>query len=525
MSRHEIEVAPVALSAVWWSAVFDPASVITHQFEGLRVIAALIVSGIAFTMILLWLHPIWRASVRQHADDTMNACTAIGLCGLAGLLYGPRLGLRVDAPDVRLVRLGQAKRCMGAQWGVGHGAGRGRRVTVALGVITLLWSASAAKAQVPTPTIDFGQPPTEWGGSGVGTWSRSTRYQETGRIGYLAARPGGDNSVFQQPEMIVSEAGLWVEHSADHYLEGFGNRVTSGASCEAMDDGTPVIPLAKVYDGEFHGYPATAVTFTCRYPSYAWRAVDQNYDSWSGSATSWHRITCFETTPGGPCATVWEAIEAHVSAPAALGENVERPVVDALVDEMDAWKARWTISMPGGRAGGVDLPAPAVTSTQPVPEPTLARKPISVNWQVIIGGIGAVAVAAAGLASRARRKPPTQEKEEQKEPETAGYVLQLSHNRLALRAGKPAQLLVAVWRVDSMGQYTLAADARISLITPRGVAVLPAEGLGRVACRIEQQNPDIDGDQRLTIEAQAGGESYASEVTLTLEAEYQVEFF
>ena len=148
-----------------------------------------------------------------------------------------------------------------------------------------------------------------------------------------------------------------------------------------------------------------------------------------------------------------------------------------------------------------------------------------VNWQVIIGGIGAVAVAAAGLASRARRKPPTQEKEEQKEPKTAGYILQLSHNRLALRAGKPAQLLVAVWRVDSMGQYTLAADARISLITPRGVAVLPAEGLGRVACRIEQQNPDIDGDQRLTIEAQAGGESYASEVTLTLEAEYQVEFF
>jgi hypothetical protein len=148
-----------------------------------------------------------------------------------------------------------------------------------------------------------------------------------------------------------------------------------------------------------------------------------------------------------------------------------------------------------------------------------------VTWQIIIGGIGALAVAAAGLATRARRKPPTQAKEEQKEPETAGYILQLSHNRLALRAGKPAQLQVAVWRVDSMGQYTLAADARIRLIAPRGVAVLPAEGLGRVASRIEQQNPDIDGDQRLTIEARAGGESYGSEVILTLAAEYQVEFF
>ncbi|NCA89659.1 MAG: hypothetical protein EOM92_12330 [Gammaproteobacteria bacterium] len=394
-------------------------------------------------------------------------------------------------------------------------------------VITLLLVASVAHAQAPTPTIDYGQPPAEWGGSGVGHWSRSTRYQETGRIGYLAARPSGDNSVFQEPETIVSDAGLGVEYSSDQYLAGFGNRLTSGMSCEAMDDGTSVPPQVDVYDGEFHGYPATTVTATCRYPSYAWRGIGNNFDSWSGSATSWKRITCFETTPGGPCTIVWESIGAHISAPAALGENVERPVVDTLATEMDTWKARWTISVPVGSAGGVDLPAPAVVTSQPDPGPRPPARDDDISWEIVIGAIGAVAVAvaAAGLASRARRKPPTQDKKEQKEPETAGYILQLSHNRLALRAGTPVQLEVAVWRVDSKGQYTLAADARIRLIAPRGVAVLPAEGRGRMVCSIEQQNPDIDGDQHLTIEAQAGGESFASEVILSLEAIYQVEFF
>lgn len=157
-----------------------------------------------------------------------------------------------------------------------------------------------------------------------------------------------------------------------------------------------------------------------------------------------------------------------------------------------------------------------------------------IPWAVIIGGIGAVAAggltvaaAAAGLAarSRTRRKPGEGEKEERKEDDTVGYILQLSHDRLAMQVGEPTPLEGAVWRVDSKGQYSLASDARIGFRPPRGIAVLPAQGMGRVTTQIEQRDPNVGGEQILTVEAQAGPERHAAQVVLSLQAEYRVEFF
>lgn len=152
-------------------------------------------------------------------------------------------------------------------------------------------------------------------------------------------------------------------------------------------------------------------------------------------------------------------------------------------------------------------------------------------WEVVIGGLAALGLAAAARAlvtrakARPKAKPKSEPEKKKKEQETAGYILQLSHDRLEMRTGEAAQLEAAVWRVDSKGQYTLASDAQIRLLPPTGIAALPAQGQGRVTCRIEQRDPQLGGEHILTVQAQAGGEGYASDVTLCLEADYRIEFF
>ena len=166
------------------------------------------------------------------------------------------------------------------------------------------------------------------------------------------------------------------------------------------------------------------------------------------------------------------------------------------------------------------------------PPPTIAPTPPQDGdfpWEVVIGGLAALGLAAAARAlvtrAKARPKPKSEPEKEKKEQETVGYILQLSHNRLEMRTGEAAQLEAAVWRVDSKGQYTLASDAQIRLLPPPGIAALPAQGQGRVTCRIEQRDPQLSGEHILTVQAQTGGGGYASDVTLSLEANYRIEFF
>lgn len=200
------------------------------------------------------------------------------------------------------------------------------------------------------PTVDVGQLPAGWGPSVVGMWTRPTEYQESGRVGNTAVRPGGDSSAFETKETIVSEADLGIEYSSDQVLAGFAERASAG-SCAPLKDGTPVAMKVEVSEGQFHGYPATVVTQICSYPSYAHRsdvyAQEEGLDMWEGGVTSMQRLTCVETTPGGPCTLIWEIMGAWVNAPFCLGENAERPVFDALVAQVDAWKTRWTITVAG----------------------------------------------------------------------------------------------------------------------------------------------------------------------------------
>ncbi len=247
--------------------------------------------------------------------------------------------------------------------------GRWAAAAVAIGVIAVLRIVSVVQAQAPE--IDFGQPPPQWGGSGYGYWTRGEEYQPTGRAGYIARLTSGEMVQYQGGETIVFNASLAVEYNSDYVLAGFGGRVAESSYCEPLKDGKPVAPQVEMFDGQFHGYPATAVEGYCRYPSYAYPNVTCDLDgncapdtssgvqkNWEGGSTYLSRLTCFEATPGGPCTLVIEEIMARTSGPAALGENAEQAVFEALVAEVDAWKARWYIPPPGADADSGDVPLP-----------------------------------------------------------------------------------------------------------------------------------------------------------------------
>jgi len=168
---------------------------------------------------------------------------------------------------------------------------------------------------------------------------------------------------------------------------------------------------------------------------------------------------------------------------------------------------------------------------------TEAGSPVSpqddgIPWAVVIGGIGVlaaggvtVAAAAAGLAARSRkkRKPAEKDKDQRKEDDTVGYILQLSHDRLTLQAGEPTPLETAVWRVDSEGQYSIASDAQIALRPPGGIAVLPAHGMGRVTTQIELRDPNIGSEQILTVTE--GSQTFHVFVPFVLRGEYSGVFY
>jgi hypothetical protein len=225
-------------------------------------------------------------------------------------------------------------------------------------LLALLWLPLELGAQAPA--IDFGQPPPQWSESGYGYWTRSNEYLPTGRIGYIARLTSGEMVDYQGGETIQTDASLIVDSGSGEVLAGFGGRMTERIQCEPLKDDRPVVPQVKVTEGQFHGYPATVVEGYCRYPSYAYPIVTCDLagncapdtssgvqENWEGGYTYLARLTCFETTPGGPCTLVQEGITAWTEGPAALGENAEQAGFETLVAEVDDWKTRWSITGAG----------------------------------------------------------------------------------------------------------------------------------------------------------------------------------
>ncbi len=212
-------------------------------------------------------------------------------------------------------------------------------------LLSLLFPPLAPRAE--PPVVDLSPIPPKWTESGLGYWTRVEEGKSTGRTGYTAQLTRGE--MVEGEETIFSSADLVVIYDMD-FLAGFAERVTASVQPATLKDGRKVDPQVKVTTGAFHGYRATVVEISYSYPSYSYLAGDWTDEGvqghWEGGATSLRRETCFETTPGGLCTVVREAIAAYTSWPAALGENAEKDTFAAIVAEVDAWKDRWTITGP-----------------------------------------------------------------------------------------------------------------------------------------------------------------------------------
>lgn len=411
-----------------------------------------------------------------------------------------------------------------------------------LTMVSLLWLANAANAQVsdfnfgPIPDvsvdIDFDPMPDAWVGSGYGYWVSPRQYLKTGRTGYLASRPSGDK-IGEDAETLVIEASLQVDYSSDVLLSRFGDH--AGSSCDEKYDGTPVSLKSKIQTGKFHGYPSKTVTLACQSPSYAYRAVDSRLDSWVGSYMAWKRYTCVEITPAKPCIIIIETIDAHVTTPAALGEDITTSTVETLMEEMEAWKTRWKISVTG-RSGNTDLPQPSSFGTQPSSsrETNSDSKEEDDSWELAIGAGAAAALAAAVarlLISRRNRRQTEEDPEDQgSDPdEVIGHVLQVSALEIELSPQVPSALEVKVHAVTRDGRYQLATDADIRLRVDgawrQWLDLKPDQGRAQLTSRLSLRETPRESPGQIEILATTPQGSHTAAVCIKADPPLALEFF
>lgn len=302
--------------------------------------------------------------------------------------------------------------------------------SAALGILILLALVGAAAAQALWPDIDYGEPPPDWLWAALddldagGYWVHH-EFQNTGRT----------HDSYE--EVIWEGAGLFVQYPDTVFLSNFAalategrlpgpyktypelNAMYVGLEC-ARGDGTAIAPAMEVSEGFFHGFPATVVTFECSYPGYDTGetvSYDDPRTTFEGGHTTIKRWTCFEITPDGPCTLITENVSLYGNI-AFFGDNPERPFVNDLLAEIDSWKARWTITAPGGAPQpaapesqpGVVGPQPGVVAPQPIiPDPPKTNwLPLALGGLVVVGAAGgAVVVGGVVVRGLIRRKKST----------------------------------------------------------------------------------------------------------------------
>lgn len=140
----------------------------------------------------------------------------------------------------------------------------------------------------------------------------------------------------------------------------------------------------------------------------------------------------------------------------------------------------------------------------------------------VIGTITALVLAAARKIAKNQKKTTTQKQEPENEDKDTpiGYVLQLSANRLEVASGRPQQLAVAVWKVDSTGTPSRDAEATVRLTLPKelpGLSVQPREGsCGVLRTTICSEKPLEPQTLTMRVEGVAKGGSCTAEVALEI---------
>ena len=178
---------------------------------------------------------------------------------------------------------------------------------------------------------------------------------------------------------------------------------------------------------------------------------------------------------------------------------------------------------------------PGPTVTQPPPESDY-------TWIVVIGVL-VVAGVVGGAVVLTKKKPPaeapvvqprpkpkevkTKEKEKEKEKEEIQYILQLSTDRLLVEPGKPANLMVTVWKQVGSQPPQQASEAAISLTLPAeaGLIMTPSSGRGQLSAQVRAGDATTSGEFPVTVTATVGNNTQEATVMVSIEPYYVMELY
>jgi hypothetical protein len=149
-----------------------------------------------------------------------------------------------------------------------------------------------------------------------------------------------------------------------------------------------------------------------------------------------------------------------------------------------------------------------------------------IPWLPIVGGIAAVAIAAAAIAKGLGKKKPDDQKKKDEGP--AGYILQISPtDTVKVSTKESGSFTVTAWKVDENGGISRANNAKITLLPPSQVpelSVVPASGMGSISVNVSLCKPATVPSAKIQIDASAGGKGTSAFVTVNFEAETTIEF-
>ncbi len=166
---------------------------------------------------------------------------------------------------------------------------------------------------------------------------------------------------------------------------------------------------------------------------------------------------------------------------------------------------------------------PSVTGRTPFP----SDEP-GIPWLPIVGGIAAVANAAAALAKGlGKQKPEETDDEKKKDEGPVGYILQISPiDTIKVSTKEGGTFTVTAWKVDEKGGISHANDATITLLPPQvpGLSVVPTSGMGSITVNVSLDRPANVANAKIQIDASAGGKGTSAFVTVNIEAGTKIEF-
>lgn len=160
-----------------------------------------------------------------------------------------------------------------------------------------------------------------------------------------------------------------------------------------------------------------------------------------------------------------------------------------------------------------------------------------IPFEVVIGGGAIVGGAAVIMIRNARKKKAAAKKSKKASPrenqkqdrdEPVGYILNISHDNVAITPQAPVQITITVLRVydDQRTQIEPSAPINVSVKPDSDLQVLPPNGFGQMLLSIYQKNADPQSaEQYVNIAANVPGAQKTAQIKVNLTPRARVVFF